>query len=387
MPGLKVLITNNTLGNRAGTELYVRDLATALLDRGHSPVAYSQHLGNVAEDLRKLSIPVISDLNRLTSAPDIIHGHHHLETMTALLQFPRTPALYVCHGWLPWEELPPHFSRIRRYVAVDEACLDRLVVENDIPEEKVELLLNFVDLDRFKRREPLPPKPGRALIFSNNIHEGNFLPTIRRACEKAGIALDIAGLGAGKPASNPENILGNYDLIFAKGRSALEALAVGCAVITCDLAGLGPMVTTDNIDRLRRLNFGIRAIRHQLTVENLSAEIAKYNAADSAAVSGMIRATAGREKVIDHYLRIYQEIIKDYSESDPACFESEMRQAAAYIQQISPDIKTFIAGSRAHIHEMEMQKKSRTYLLKRMLLSNRHFSKFYRSIFTMPNEK
>ncbi len=175
MPGLKVLITNNTLGNRAGTELYVRDLATALLDRGHSPVAYSQHQGNVAEDLRKLSIPVISDFSTLTSPPDIIHGHHHLETMTALLQFPRTPALYVCHGWLPWEELPPHFSRIRRYVAVDEACLDRLVVENDIPEEKVELLLNFVDLDRFKRREPLPPKPGRALIFSNNIHEGNCL--------------------------------------------------------------------------------------------------------------------------------------------------------------------------------------------------------------------
>src|SRR2546430_4332475 len=31
-----------------------------------------------------------------------------------------------CHGWLPWEETPPHFPRILRYVAVDHTCRDRL---------------------------------------------------------------------------------------------------------------------------------------------------------------------------------------------------------------------------------------------------------------------
>lgn len=42
---LRILITNNTLANRAGSELYVRDLATALLDGGHTPIAYSTILG------------------------------------------------------------------------------------------------------------------------------------------------------------------------------------------------------------------------------------------------------------------------------------------------------------------------------------------------------
>ena len=122
---MRVLITNNTLAVRAGSELYVRDLATALLDRGITPIAYSTQLGDVAEELRRATVPVIDDLDALATPPDLIHGQHHLETMTALLRFPGVPAIYFCHGWLPWEEMPPRFPRILRYIAVDHTCRDR----------------------------------------------------------------------------------------------------------------------------------------------------------------------------------------------------------------------------------------------------------------------
>lgn len=36
---MRILLTNNTLGLRAGSELYVRDVALALLSRGHEPIA------------------------------------------------------------------------------------------------------------------------------------------------------------------------------------------------------------------------------------------------------------------------------------------------------------------------------------------------------------
>ena len=120
--GLRILLTNNTLGPRAGSELYVRDLAVALMRRGHFPVAYSTVLGEVAAELRAATVPVIDDLRSLNVPPDVIHGQHHLDAMTAMLQFPHVPAIYVCHGWLPWEELPPVFPSIRRYVAVDDLC-------------------------------------------------------------------------------------------------------------------------------------------------------------------------------------------------------------------------------------------------------------------------
>lgn len=53
----RILITNNTLANRAGSELYVRDLATGLRDRGLCPVTFSTMLGEVAEELRLLTSP------------------------------------------------------------------------------------------------------------------------------------------------------------------------------------------------------------------------------------------------------------------------------------------------------------------------------------------
>src|SRR5215510_26121 len=114
MRKLSVLFTNNTLSERAGSEIYLRDVSRALLDRGHHPVAFSLVLGAIADDLRKLSVP-----------PDVIHGHHHLETLMAALRFPDVPIVHFCHGWIPWEERPLRHPSIQRYVAVDEVCLDR----------------------------------------------------------------------------------------------------------------------------------------------------------------------------------------------------------------------------------------------------------------------
>jgi hypothetical protein len=65
---IRVLFSNNTLAYRAGSELYVRDVAIRLKRRGHHPVAYSTILGPVAEDLRAAGVPTIDDL-RLLAAP------------------------------------------------------------------------------------------------------------------------------------------------------------------------------------------------------------------------------------------------------------------------------------------------------------------------------
>ncbi|HSU84599.1 MAG TPA: glycosyltransferase, partial [Thermoanaerobaculia bacterium] len=253
---MRVLLTNRSLDQRAGSELYLFELATRLLARGHSPVAFSPRLGRVAAALREATIPVVDDLGAIGEPPDLIHGQHHTAAMTALLHFPDVPAVYVCHGWKPWDEIPPRFPRILRYVAVDYTTRERLVSEQGIPPERVEVVLNFVDLDRFRPRPPLPAKPRRALVFSNQASERTFLPAVREACERLGIALDVAGVASGDPVERPEELLPGYDLVFAKGRAALEGMAVGAAVVLCDQAGAGPLVSTGELDRLRPLNFG-----------------------------------------------------------------------------------------------------------------------------------
>jgi hypothetical protein len=336
---LRILLTNRSLDQRAGSELYLFELATRLLARGHSPVAYSPRLGRVAAALRSATIPVVDDLGAVGEPPDLIHGQHHLAAMTALLHFPGVPALFVCHGWQPWEETPPRFPRIRRYVAVDFTTRERLVSEAGIPPERVEVVLNFVDLERFRPRPPLPAKPRRALVFSNQASEHTFLPIVREACERFGIALDVAGVAAGGPAERPEELLPGYDLVFAKGRAALEGMAVGAAVVLCDQAGAGPLVTSGELDRLRPLNFGIRTLCNPMNADFLASQIGRYDPADAAEVSRRLRSMAGIEEAVDRMTGLYEKVLAEHREKGNPLPEEESRAAAAYLRWLSPYIE------------------------------------------------
>ena len=331
MAGLKVLIANATLATLTGTETYVRDLALGLLHKGHTPIVYAPDLGPLAEELRRRTVPVVDNLNKVGTVPDLIHGNHNTELITALLHFETVPSVFFCHSWTDWISAPPSHPRILAYVAVDETCRDRLVLENAIPQDRVHLQLHAADLERFMPRKPLPGKPARALVFSNNANHWTHLNAVREACKRAGIELDVIGTGVNASVSNPESILSNYDLVFAKARCALEALAVGTAVILCDAAGSGPMVTTAEFDRLRRGNFGIRTLSENLDAELLLGEIRRYDPKDAAEVSRRIRTT-DLGTVVDDAVVLYSEVIEEFRRrpvSDPI---EENQAVAEYLR-------------------------------------------------------
>jgi len=298
----RVLIATITLTARTGTAVYTRDLALALLRRGHLPVVYASQTGALAEELRHATIPVVTDLDDVAAPPDVIHGHHQLETLAALTRFPRVPALFVCHDGVTWHSIPPVGPRIGAYVAVDRNCRDRMVFEHAIPEESIHVLTNPVELRRFARRSPLPQTPRRALVFNNNADE-TWVAPIRSACESRGIALE-----AGGAIDKPEDVLPQYDLVFAKARCAIEALAVGAAVIVCDAQGLAGLVTSSSLEAMRQLNFGARTLRRTITADLIGSEIDRYDAVEAAAVCDRIRESADIDLLVDQYVALYDEL-------------------------------------------------------------------------------
>jgi hypothetical protein len=348
---LTVLLTNNALDAHGGSETYLRDVALALLQRGHRPVAFSLILGPVAHQLRGATIPVIDDLDRLGSAPDVIHGQHHIETLIAMLRFPRVPVVHFCHGWLPWEEKPLRHPAITCYVAVDEVCADRLIREEGVAPEQVHVLLNFVDLARFAKREPLPVRPSRALIFSNQAAPDGYSRSIRAACDAVGMTLTIAGSGSGNPTVAPETLLPQFDLVFAKGRAALEAMAVGCAVVLSDRVGCGPLVTPENFDRLRSRNFGIRELQHRHDPDWYAEQIAAYDPEAARLVTARVREEAGLDAAIDRLVTIYHLALETPAQAD-GC---ETRAAARHLQTIAFALKqAWQSGVRINALECEV---------------------------------
>lgn len=312
MPGsLRILITNNTLAKPAGTELSVFDYASSLARRGHLVAAFSAHLGEIASRLREQGVGVVENLETLPWMPDVIHGHHSWETTIAALRFFDAPVISFCRGPENWPEVPCLAPNVVRWVAVDEACRDRLLKTPGVQPDRVEMVLNGVDLVRFKLRETPVTTVKRVLILSNYASEQNYVPAVRAACEHAGAELVVIGSAAGNVHPTPHEILESYDVVFAKGKAALEALATGCAVVVCDTAGLGPLVTTQNLEAMRRLSFGNPCMTDSIDPARVMARLSEVDAAEVARVAEVVRETCGLERTIDQLEDLYARTVAD----------------------------------------------------------------------------
>ncbi len=310
---MNILLTNIWLVHHGGTEVGVRDMAIALHNRGVHVEVYSPELGPLAEEIERAGILVVNSAEKLERTPDLIHAQHFMPAMDAMLRFPDSPAIYMLHDRTHPADNPPKFSRILKYIAVDYNCLDRLIVDNGIEKKDTEILLNFVDTNRFKARKEIREKPLKALVFSNYANENNYYKEVEEACSKLGIELEGIGLGLGKVCNDPSTILLEYDLVFAKAKAAMESLATGAGVIVCDFRGLGGFVTMRNFDHFRKFNFGMKTLNQPITPELIMQEIQKYDKNEIRLASEKIRNEAAFSKYMDNLLILYNNSIKEFS--------------------------------------------------------------------------
>jgi hypothetical protein len=88
------------------------------------------------------------------------------------------------------------------------------------------------------------------------------------------------------------------------------------------------------------LNFGIRTLREPLSAKRLISEIQKYDPSDAMEVSRRVRASAGRDFVLDELICLYEDVIAEYEsrrrgEDDG---NAEGRATARYLRHLKTDI-------------------------------------------------
>lgn len=306
-PPLRILIAMCYLVHRTGAEMFTRDLALWMRRRGHAVTVFATAFGDMADELRYASIACITDVADMAARPNVIIGNTHHETARALLHFHDVPVLSICHDRSADHGRPPQFSQVVRHVAVDENCAERLMHEFGIERQRIELIQNGIDLSRFLPRAPLPATPRTALVFSNYASHDAQLEEVRAACAERGLALDVIGSGSGNHLPDPAAALGQYDIVFGKGRCATEALVTGNAVVALDPSvGMGEMVTTATVAHARRWNFGRALMTRPITRQNVMAELDKFNAQDAREAADWARRHCGLDttlSALEHCVR------------------------------------------------------------------------------------
>lgn len=309
---MRVLITNLFVKNYSGSENVVELLAEGLRRAGHQPVLFAPELGEQAQSMRQRGFRVVDRAAQLTELPDVIHAQHLTPCLIAMARFPNAPVVYSCHSSVFDVEAPLPHPQIREVIAVDERCAAKCR-EVGVPSDRLSVILNAVDLERFRRRALLPDKPKRALLLTKN---RGHRDGVRTACANAGIDLDELGRGTNRFVPAIETVLGDYDLVFATARMAIEAAATGCSVIVCDERGFAGMLTSGNFPVWRPLNFGVGILLHTVTVGRLAEAISQYNAADAGIVTDMLRNSVSAELFVKQHLEVYRRAIESPAPPD-----------------------------------------------------------------------
>ena len=213
----------------------------------------------------------------------------------------------VMHSARGRAEAPLPHPQIRRFVAVDETVAASCR-RAGVPAERLRVILNAVDMDRFRPRDALPARPRRALLLTKN-HDHQA--AVRAACRKAGLTLDALGPGTPRVSHQLERELPRYDIVFATARMALEAAAVGCAVVVADGRGFAGLLTSTRLDTWRPLNFGAALLTTPPTEDLFLAAIAAYDPVDTDRVTTRIRHEAGLEAAVAAYVGVYREAIAE----------------------------------------------------------------------------
>jgi glycosyltransferase involved in cell wall biosynthesis len=325
---LRVLITNLFVANFSGSETVVELLADALRRAGHAPMIFAPTLGPQAERMQARGHIVVDRLAVVPQRPDVMHLQHITPALMALVAFPDVPAVFTCHSATIELEAPRLHPQIGRYIAVDDFCR-ALCLKRDIPEDRLSVILNAVDLRRFNARPPLPAKPKAALMLTKTFEQQNL---VRSACAKAGLTLDELGPATGEISDQLERILPRYDIVFATARMALEAAAVGCAVVVADGRGFAGMLRSENLQAWRRLNFGAGLLTAPVTAAALEAAIAAYDAADAAEVCRRLRSEASADDYAAAYVRLYAQAMGEAVAPD----SSQAAASAAWLEDLLP---------------------------------------------------
>lgn len=242
---------------------------------GHQVFVFSRDQGPAYEQLRDLGIPVSDSLRAIDRSPDAIVANDAPSSADAAAAFPSVPQLYVAHSLFDVQHPLEGISQTIALVTMSSVVRRRVGASPVGQRLPIVELRQPVDLERFRPHRPLPERPRVALSLSNYVG-GARLQLLERACRALGIELLSAGLRKGGLRTDTPRLLNEADIVFAVGRTAVEAMACGRALYVIAEEGAEGWVNETSYERLVAANLSARADPRLPTLSSLTADLRAY---------------------------------------------------------------------------------------------------------------
>lgn len=274
LPPVRLILASNHLG-LGGSESYLLTVAEQLDRLGHETTLFARELGAGAELARSRGFRVV-DENRLPEACDAALVQDAGVALDLASRYPGVRQVFVAHSEIFDLQLPPQLEGlVSAVVALNDRVAERLRALA-VPTPVVRLR-QPIDTERFAPGAPLPERPRRALLLSNN-PVADRLAMLEAACAEVGLELTRVGGEAGQ-VSDPRSRLVDADVVIGYGRSVLEAMACGRAAYVYDRHGGDGWVTSESYAEIEADGFGGRTGRTVADRDTLRADLARFDPA------------------------------------------------------------------------------------------------------------
>jgi hypothetical protein len=212
-------------------------------------------------------------------------------------------------------------------------------VEKRIPETNISSVPNWVDLSRIPAPRPVAAKPNRILVFHSQLPHNRYGDAIRSAAVARGLEVVTSADWTDEQKKNPPQQLIGNDIVFASGRSAIEAAAAGCAVICVSPESSIGWAWPENFSAMRSKNFSPRQGDAKITTDQIAALLADYDSVKSNRLTEMVRQECTLEKATDQLLSIYERIITDWNNQTRPTAEQERLAMLSYLRGLSTAVR------------------------------------------------